>query len=163
MRATVLSVFAVALSAAAVSAQVKECDAQNILDACKAQYEPRLAACSGNDWECYCTEATNLQTCYNVCPNVDKSGVSSQVVSYCGAYSQQKSAAAAATSTSSGSAAKPAATSSPTGTSGPAAGTTTTGSSPAATTSAANAGVVVTPGVAGVVLGMMGAVAGAFL
>ncbi|CCX34957.1 hypothetical protein FPQ18DRAFT_350791 [Pyronema domesticum] len=162
MRATVLSVFAVALSAAAVSAQVKECDAQNILDACKSQYEPRLAACTGNDWECYCTEATNLKQCYNVCPNVDKSGVSSQVVSYCGAFSQQKSAAAAATSTASGATIKPASTSAPTGTSDAAAGTTT-GSAPAATSSAANAGVVVTPGVAGVVLGMVGAVAGAFL
>lgn len=88
MRATTFIALAVSVASVAASPAVSSvCSAQNIVDACLATFKPRLAECKGNDWACYCTEATNIQTCYNNCPKSDHSGVDSQVVAWCGAYS----------------------------------------------------------------------------
>ncbi|KAF2273219.1 uncharacterized protein EI97DRAFT_164563 [Westerdykella ornata] len=88
-------------SAAFVAAQSK-CDAQNILDACKVQYQNRINACKPNDYICYCEEYTNLDTCYNNCPNSDeRPPVKNQVTQYCLAAEPLKSASSASAATAS--------------------------------------------------------------
>jgi len=41
----------------------------SVFDTCTGQYKPKVAACQSNDWDCLCTQQTNLVTCYNDCPN----------------------------------------------------------------------------------------------
>ncbi|ETN46333.1 uncharacterized protein HMPREF1541_00517 [Cyphellophora europaea CBS 101466] len=45
------------------------CDAQNILDACKATIQGQINTCKANDYSCLCENYGNLLTCYNNCPN----------------------------------------------------------------------------------------------
>lgn len=66
------------------SATSSSCDAQNILDTCKAGIQSQIDACTGNDYMCLCDNYTNLLTCYNNCPNDPvKSSVQNQVTQYC--------------------------------------------------------------------------------
>ncbi|KAA8895479.1 hypothetical protein FN846DRAFT_911702 [Sphaerosporella brunnea] len=163
------TVFAISLAVAGASAQsTTACAAQNIVDTCIASIKPRLDACKGNDWECYCTNSRDLATCYNNCPGIDRSGVDNQVTSYCGAYSAAvaASSATAKTPTASGTATSTAAAATATGTG---TGTTTAGSTgtqtgfAGSTSTAASAGMVVIPAKSfGALAGLM-AVAGAFL
>lgn len=87
---------AILASAAAVAAQTsspvptstgeKTCDAQNIVDACKATIQTEIDKCKGNDWMCLCDNYTNLLTCYNNCPDsAEKSPVQNQVTQFCNA------------------------------------------------------------------------------
>ncbi|KAF8544081.1 hypothetical protein BDD12DRAFT_817916 [Trichophaea hybrida] len=163
MHAVTVITFALA-AVSAIAAQQQECDAQNILDACSEQYKPRLDACKGNDWECFCTESTNLLTCYNVCPNADKSGVQNQVTSYCGAYSASlPSSSKAATPSKTGSASSSKSTSDSTSTSSDTSKSDTSAAASASTSGKTGDGCLVTPAKSfGVVAGLL-AVAGMFL
>ncbi|KAI5813733.1 hypothetical protein BZA77DRAFT_345766 [Pyronema omphalodes] len=182
-----------ALVGAATVVKANECIAQNILDACKAIHEPRLLACKGNDWECYCNEATNLATCFNNCPNLDASPVKNQVIQYCMAYSAAKpqpTATAAESGSMSGSMpanatgsaikgssmlSKTSVAASETASEGPLAtytakssdGNAMTASVTAAegaqSTSPSNGAGAVAPGMAGMLMGAVALVAGAFL
>lgn len=75
---------AILSSAAFAAAQSSECEAQNILDACKATIQSQIDKCGGNDYICLCDNYTNMLTCYNNCPNDEnKSTVQNQVTAYC--------------------------------------------------------------------------------
>jgi hypothetical protein len=91
MRFATLAILA---SAAVVTAQTStasaggddKCDAQNIVDACKATIQTEVDKCKGNDWICLCDNYTNLLTCYNNCPDsAEKSPVQNQVTQFCNA------------------------------------------------------------------------------
>lgn len=45
-----------------------------------------LSACAANDWDCLCTQSTNVLICYNNCPNDPNAfGASQTKTSYCNA------------------------------------------------------------------------------
>jgi len=44
------------------------CDAQAVLDACKATEQAQINGCAPNDYSCLCQQYGNLLTCYNNCP-----------------------------------------------------------------------------------------------
>ncbi|KAL1900084.1 hypothetical protein Cpir12675_001085 [Ceratocystis pirilliformis] len=86
----------IAASAASVAAVDESCNAADIVKACIDMTQPRVDACTGNDWSCLCSAHTSLVTCYNNCPN-DPEGFSAQqqVDSYCAAASQFPASTAA--------------------------------------------------------------------
>ncbi|KAF8248296.1 hypothetical protein K440DRAFT_642628 [Wilcoxina mikolae CBS 423.85] len=139
MHAVTVITFALA-AVGAVAAQQKECDAQNILDACSEQYKPRLDACK------------------------DKSGVQNQVTSYCGAYSASlPTSSKAATPSKTGSASSSKSTSDSTSTSSDTSKSDTSAAASASSSAKTGDGCLVTPAKSfGVVAGLL-AVAGAFL
>ncbi|OAK95927.1 hypothetical protein IQ06DRAFT_56665 [Phaeosphaeriaceae sp. SRC1lsM3a] len=122
------AILALAATAGLVAAQTK-CDAQNIVDACVSGYQSRIDACNknGNDFICLCDVYTDVQTCYNNCPNsLEKPPVDNTVTSYCNAAKPLRPAASA----SAASVASVAATQSksvPSATSGAASGSKTSG------------------------------------
>ena len=45
-----------------------------------------LSACTANDWDCLCTQSTNVLTCYNNCPSDPNAfGAQQTQTSYCNA------------------------------------------------------------------------------
>ncbi|KAH8730041.1 hypothetical protein GQ44DRAFT_723512 [Phaeosphaeriaceae sp. PMI808] len=91
------ALMALAATAGLVAAQQK-CEAQNIVDACKAGYQSRIDECNkkGNDYICLCDVYTDVLVCYNNCPNSnEKPPVQGQVTSYCGAAAPLRAAASA--------------------------------------------------------------------
>lgn len=63
-----------------------ECQAQNIVDACRAGIETQIEKCEGTDWICLCDNYSNLLTCYNNCPDSnERPPVQNQVTQYCNA------------------------------------------------------------------------------
>jgi hypothetical protein len=79
---------AVAQTTTAASPQPtsSDCDAQNIVDACRAGIQTQIDKCDGNDWMCLCDNYTNLLTCYNNCPDSnEKPPVQNQVTQFCNA------------------------------------------------------------------------------
>jgi len=82
------------------SGSQSDCDAQNILDTCVAQFSPQLDACKASDWECMCQQATNLLSCYDNCPDAtDFGGADSKKASYCDAWSRSPEYSARANNT----------------------------------------------------------------
>ncbi|KAF2142369.1 uncharacterized protein K452DRAFT_17584 [Aplosporella prunicola CBS 121167] len=82
------------------SSSGSDCPAQNILDACLDTLQPRAAACPANDWVCLCNTHQDILTCYNNCPGLPaRSGVQSQVASYCGAAAPALSSSSEAAKT----------------------------------------------------------------
>ncbi|KIM96277.1 hypothetical protein OIDMADRAFT_32948 [Oidiodendron maius Zn] len=70
------------------------CAAQDVLDACLSLEKPQLAACATDDWDCMCTQANNVLTCYNDCPSDSGAFGAQQVkISYCNAASAYGTAA----------------------------------------------------------------------
>ncbi|OJD19963.1 hypothetical protein AJ78_00157 [Emergomyces pasteurianus Ep9510] len=62
------------------------CAAQNILDACVKSTTSILNSCPVQDWECLCTQYTNVLTCYNNCPgDPGRFAVDSSKVANCNA------------------------------------------------------------------------------
>lgn len=49
-------------SSAAASSSSSSCAAQNILDACLSTEQAQFSSCGGNDWDCLCTQQTNIVT-----------------------------------------------------------------------------------------------------
>ncbi|PHH54996.1 hypothetical protein CFIMG_001359RA [Ceratocystis fimbriata CBS 114723] len=102
MKFSTVAIF-IAASAASVAAVDESCNAANIVEACIGMTQPRVDACTGNDWSCLCSAYTDLATCYNNCPN-DPSGFSAQqqVDSYCAAASQFPASTAASSGAATG-------------------------------------------------------------
>jgi len=153
-----------AVAFAGVAAAQARCEAQNIVDACTAQYKGRLSDCDANDWSCLCQESTNLLTCYNNCPkDSDRSGVQSQVTSYCGAASAANTSKTSSYSAKKTSSADASTTASSTATGSDVLSTATAVASESAAATSGSAGVVLTPAKGMSVLGGLLALAGAFL
>ena len=58
----------------------------SIINNCLGTENAQLAACQANDWDCLCTQTTNVLTCYNNCPTDPNAfGVQQQQTSYCNA------------------------------------------------------------------------------
>ncbi|EEH41571.1 hypothetical protein PAAG_03134 [Paracoccidioides lutzii Pb01] len=77
------------LVAAQTSKSPSSCDAQNILEACLQSTQALLKTCVPNDWQCLCTQHTNVLTCYNNCPNdLGRHGAESSKIANCNAASQ---------------------------------------------------------------------------
>lgn len=71
-------------SAAAPQPTSSECEAQNIVDACREGIQKQIDGCEGNDFICLCDNYTNLLTCYNNCPNSnERPPVQNQVTQFC--------------------------------------------------------------------------------
>jgi len=75
-----------------------------IINNCLDTENAQLASCAANDWDCMCTQTTNVLTCYNNCPTDPNAyGVQQQQTSYCNAAkaygSSSSSSIASATGT----------------------------------------------------------------
>jgi len=57
-----------------------------IIQTCLGSTQAQLAACDDNDWDCLCTQQTNVLTCYNNCPSDPNAfGAQQTQTSYCNA------------------------------------------------------------------------------
>ncbi|KAI7220504.1 hypothetical protein KC333_g2334 [Hortaea werneckii] len=57
-----------------------------IIQTCLGSTQAQLAACEDNDWDCLCTQQTNVLTCYNNCPSDPNAfGAQQTQTSYCNA------------------------------------------------------------------------------
>ncbi|KAK6535165.1 hypothetical protein TWF694_001638 [Orbilia ellipsospora] len=64
------------------------CPAQNVLVACLASQNSRLAACAQLDYACMCQVQADVLQCYNQCPNdVNRSTEQSKLTAWCVAAS----------------------------------------------------------------------------
>ncbi|OTA29517.1 hypothetical protein BTJ68_09341 [Hortaea werneckii EXF-2000] len=57
-----------------------------IIQTCLGSTQAQLAACDATDWDCLCTQQTNVLTCYNNCPSDPNAfGAQQTKTSYCNA------------------------------------------------------------------------------
>lgn len=57
-----------------------------IIQTCLGTENAQLQSCAANDWDCMCTQQTNVMTCYNNCPSDPNAvGASQTQTSYCNA------------------------------------------------------------------------------
>ena len=57
-----------------------------IINTCLGSTKAQLAACAATDWDCLCTQQTNVLTCYNNCPaDPNAFGAQQTETSYCNA------------------------------------------------------------------------------
>merc|ERR1712072_351836 len=57
-----------------------------IIQTCLGSTQAQLAACDATDWDCLCTQQTNVLTCYNNCPSDPNAfGAQQTKPSYCNA------------------------------------------------------------------------------
>lgn len=57
-----------------------------IIQTCLGSTQAQLNACGDNDWDCLCTQSTNVLTCYNNCPSDPNAfGAQQTQTSYCNA------------------------------------------------------------------------------
>ncbi|KAH9817416.1 GPI anchored serine-threonine rich protein [Teratosphaeria destructans] len=148
----------------AVSTGTSGCGSQIdiTIQTCLTQLNAQLAACATTDWDCLCTQSTNVLTCYNNCPSDPNAfGSKQQNTAYCNAakaYPSTSTKTAANATAAASSAASGAATGSGSGstTTNAASGTLYTGlgeasgSTPTATSQAGAAATVIPAGLAAV-------------
>jgi hypothetical protein len=90
--------------AAGVVAVDPKCDANYIVEQCKATQTDRIDACTTQDWDCLCPAYEAFRTCYNNCPNdTDIPSVEGQVTIFCQNASLYGSKATAAPTATAGS------------------------------------------------------------
>ncbi|CAK4033369.1 Hypothetical predicted protein [Lecanosticta acicola] len=156
-----------AASTTASSTSTSGCGTQidTIIASCLGTTKAQLSACATNDWDCMCTQTTNVLTCYNNCPSSpDRNGVLQQQTSYCNAakaYSSSSSSAThtgTATGTATATAGSATASSSATGSVASSSGTgtgTATASGASATSSGSGAEKMAYPGAFAALFGLV--------
>merc|ERR1711939_1139181 len=66
-----------------------------IIQTCLGSTQAQLAACDATDWDCLCTQQTNVLTCYNNCPSDPNAfGAQQTKTSYCNASETDSGATA---------------------------------------------------------------------
>ncbi|KAJ5893869.1 hypothetical protein N7495_005560 [Penicillium taxi] len=64
---------------AAASSGSPKCAAQKVLDQCLQTEKFALENCASSDWDCLCTQSTNVVGCYNNCPD-DQDRIGAQTI-----------------------------------------------------------------------------------
>ncbi|RMY80211.1 hypothetical protein D0864_08767 [Hortaea werneckii] len=74
------------VTSASTSSSTSESGCGNIIQTCLGSTQAQLAACDATDWDCLCTQQTNVLTCYNNCPSDPNAfGAQQTKTSYCNA------------------------------------------------------------------------------
>ncbi|KXL44286.1 hypothetical protein M433DRAFT_279719 [Acidomyces richmondensis BFW] len=69
-----------------------------IIASCLGTENAQLQACAANDWDCLCTQSTNVLTCYNNCPSDPNAfAAQQQNTAYCNAAKAYGSTSSSAT------------------------------------------------------------------
>lgn len=58
----------------------------SIINSCLNTENAQLASCASTDYDCLCTQSTNVNQCYTNCPSdPNANGAMQQMTSYCNA------------------------------------------------------------------------------